>query len=100
MTDVRDVARAYRLLADHGRSGEAYNVGSGVSRRSGDIFEQLRQMHDPQRSYVELFPGRRQDPIVDLTKTKSLIRWRPEIPLAATLRDTLDYWIAVQASGS
>src|SRR5205085_9007597 len=27
-TDVRDVARAYRLLAAHGRRGEIYNVSS------------------------------------------------------------------------
>ena len=26
-TDVRDVVRAYALLAQHGRAGETYNVG-------------------------------------------------------------------------
>jgi GDP-4-dehydro-6-deoxy-D-mannose reductase len=92
MTDVRDIVRAYRLLAEHGRPGEVYNVGSGVSRRSGEIFEQLRQMQDPQRSFVEQAPGRHQDPIVDLAKTQSVIPWRPEMPLPTTLRDTLDYW--------
>jgi GDP-4-dehydro-6-deoxy-D-mannose reductase len=92
MTDVRDVVRAYRLLALHGHPGEAYNVGGGVSLRSGDIFEQLRAMFDPQRSLVELAPGPHQDPIADLTKLRSTIDWRPEIPLATTLRDTLDYW--------
>jgi GDP-4-dehydro-6-deoxy-D-mannose reductase len=92
MTDVRDVVRAYRLLALHGQPGEAYNVGGGVSLRSGDIFEQLRLMHDPQRSFVELAPGRHQDPIADLAKLQSTIDWRPEVPLATTMRDTLDYW--------
>ena len=29
-TDVRDVVRAYRLLAEHGEAGEAYNVCSGT----------------------------------------------------------------------
>src|SRR4029079_17432674 len=35
LTDVRDVVRAYRLLAEHGTPGEVYNVcsGSGVSVR-------------------------------------------------------------------
>ena len=28
-TDVRDVVRAYRLLAEFGLSGEAYNIASG-----------------------------------------------------------------------
>jgi GDP-4-dehydro-6-deoxy-D-mannose reductase len=79
LSDVRDVVRAYRLLAEHGHSGEAYNVGRGVAVRSGDIFHQLRRMHDPQRSYVELSPGPHQDPIADLAKLQSIIPWRPEI---------------------
>ena len=32
-TDVRDVVRAYLLLLDKGRSGEAYNVCSGIEHR-------------------------------------------------------------------
>lgn len=94
MTDVRDVVRAYRLLMLHGQPGETYNVGGGVALRSGDIFEQLRQMYDPARRYVERSPGRQQDPIADLTKLQRTIEWRPEISLEKTLRDTLDYWIA------
>ena len=31
LTDVRDVVRAYRLLAEHGPAGEVYNVCSGAS---------------------------------------------------------------------
>jgi GDP-4-dehydro-6-deoxy-D-mannose reductase len=94
MTDVRDIVRAYRLLAKYGRPGEAYNVGGGVSLRSGDILEQLLEVHGARPSVVERSPGRRQDPIADLTKLQSTIDWRPEIPLAITLRDTLDFWSA------
>ena len=31
-TDVRDVARGYRLLVERGVPGEVYNLGSGVPR--------------------------------------------------------------------
>lgn len=92
MTDVRDVVQAYRLLLRQGRAGEAYNVGGGVSLRSGDIFERLRQMHDPRRPFVEMSPGIRQDPVADLTKLHATIDWRPQFSLETTLRDTLDYW--------
>lgn len=34
---VRDVVRAYILLAERGRAGEAYNVSSGVGRRVDDL---------------------------------------------------------------
>ena len=36
-SDVRDVVRAYRLIAEKGRSGEIYNVGSGKSYYIRDI---------------------------------------------------------------
>src|SRR5262249_44383000 len=32
LTDVRDIARAYLLLMEHGRRAEAYNIASGTSR--------------------------------------------------------------------
>src|SRR5262249_13619955 len=41
-TDVRDVVRAYRLLAQHGQPGETYNLGSGRGVRIADALEQLR----------------------------------------------------------
>src|SRR5690606_35431652 len=34
LSDVRDVVRAYRLLAERGAPGEAYNVGSGTAHRT------------------------------------------------------------------
>lgn len=92
LTDVRDVVRAYRLLVEHGRSGEVYNVGSATSRRSGDLLEQLRAMAGAQRSIVELHPGRKQDPIADITRLVERTGWRAEIPLEQTLADTLAYW--------
>ncbi len=37
VSDVRDVVRAYRLLAEHGTPGEAYNVCSGIGLSVGDL---------------------------------------------------------------
>ena len=42
-TDVRDVVRGYRLLAQHGKAGEIYNLGSG---RGTKIADALRASHD------------------------------------------------------
>ena len=41
-TDVRDVVRGYRLLAQHGRSGEVYNLGSGRGTKLANALEQLK----------------------------------------------------------
>jgi len=92
LTDVRDVVRAYRLLIEHGRRAEVYNVGSGTSRRSGDVLELLRSMAGPDRPIVELQPGYKQDPIARITRLVQLTGWRAEIPLEQTVSDTLAYW--------
>jgi GDP-4-dehydro-6-deoxy-D-mannose reductase len=41
-SDVRDIVRAYRLAAQHGRAGAVYNLGSGISRPIHSIVEGLR----------------------------------------------------------
>ena len=41
LTDVRDVVRAYRLLATSGRAGCAYNVCSGTSTTVGTVLDIL-----------------------------------------------------------
>ena len=92
LSDVRDVVRAYRLLLERGRRGEAYNVGSGTSRRSGDVLELLRNLADPQRPIVELRPGFKQDPISEVTRLVQCTGWRAEIPLETTVSDTLAWW--------
>ncbi len=40
-SDVRDVARAYRLLAEKGRPGEIYNGGAGKACRIRDLLDIL-----------------------------------------------------------
>lgn len=92
LTDVRDVVRAYRLLAGSGRCGITYNVGSGVCRRSGEALELLRRLADPSRAVVELRPGVRQDPIADRTRLTSETGWRPEIDLERTVADVWRHW--------
>lgn len=92
LSDVRDVVRAYRLLVERGRRGEVYNVGSGVSRRSGDVLKLLRSMADPARPVVELHPGFKQDPIADTARILHCTGWRARVPLETTVSDTLTWW--------
>ncbi|MBW2465460.1 MAG: GDP-mannose 4,6-dehydratase [Deltaproteobacteria bacterium] len=42
-SDVRDIVRAYRLLAERGRSGAVYNLGSGQARPISAIVDALRE---------------------------------------------------------
>lgn len=100
LTDVRDVVRAYRLLLEQAPEGTVVNVGSGVPRQTGEVLDRLRAMADPLRPIEELHPVAKQDPIADLGRLRSLVDWRPQVPLDETLRDTLADWRARVAAGN
>ncbi len=95
-TDVRDVVRAYWLLAEKGEGGAVYNVCSGRGRRMGELLELLLAA-SPARVEVRVDPRwlRPSDVPVqvgDPSRLQAATGWRPEIPLDETLRDLLDDW--------
>ncbi|MEZ5177920.1 MAG: GDP-mannose 4,6-dehydratase [Acidimicrobiales bacterium] len=97
-TDVRDVVRAYRLLAEKGEPGQVYNVCSGVDLAVSDLADQLvAQARVPLRLEVDpdllrpvelpVLRGSHQR-LTDATG------WEPEIPISQTLTDLLEDWRA------
>ena len=94
-TDVRDVVRAYRTLAERGEPG-LYNVCSGVSRSARELLIALGEVAgvavdhqiDPAKVRAhEVFEIRgANDHLTTVTG------WRPEISLEQTLSDTLAWW--------
>ncbi len=95
-TDVRDVVRAYRLLALNGVAGEVYNVCSGHAVTIASLAETMAGLLAYHVTLVEdpaLF--RPVDvPVVvgSASKLMDVTGWKPEIPLATTLLDVLEYW--------
>jgi len=97
-TDVRDIVKAYRLLALKGESGEVYNVGSGTSVKIQDILDKLLKLSKAGIS-VEQDPARMRPsdtPVIeaDISKVTKCTGWKPEIPLETTLEDVLNEWRA------
>jgi GDP-4-dehydro-6-deoxy-D-mannose reductase len=94
-TDVRDVVRAYRLLAGHGEEG-TFNVcsGTGVSLREiVGLIERaagvpVRAEQDPGRVRAHEVPEVRGSHERLTTATG----WEPEIPLERTVADALAAW--------
>jgi GDP-4-dehydro-6-deoxy-D-mannose reductase len=96
-TDVRDVVRAYRLLAVRGESG-VYNVCSGHTASARELLEALGRAagvaieHEVDPTLV-----RRHD-VAEIRGDASALRdatgWTPEIPLERTLGDTVAWWRA------
>jgi GDP-4-dehydro-6-deoxy-D-mannose reductase len=95
-TDVRDVARAYRLLGGKGRGGEAYNICSGSAVSVGEALGKMLGMakvpietrQDPDR----LRPSDTPLLLGDNRKLVSETGWKPEHRVEESLRGLLEHW--------
>jgi GDP-4-dehydro-6-deoxy-D-mannose reductase len=101
-TDVRDVVRAYRLLAEAGEPG-VFNVCSG---RSVSAREQVAALAAATGAAIahEVDPGLvRAHEVMEIRGSAARLRdatgWEPEIPLERTLADTVAWWRAEIRAG-
>ena len=96
-TDVRDVVRAYRLLAELGQSGEVYNVcsgrsitiakscsmaGSWLSCKAADVGSDRRGAFSTGAMCPML--------LGDCRALHDLTKWEPQIPPKETIADVLE----------
>lgn len=95
-TDVRDVVRAYALLAQKGIVGETYNVGSGRAVVLRDLLGQIIQQSGAEiRVTVDSKKLRPTEvPVIcaDSSKLRADTGWEPEITLEQTIAETLAFW--------
>ena len=95
-TDVRDVARAYVVLAEQGRAGEIYNVGSGTARSIASVLDALRRLaHADVRVEVDparLRPAEASALVADASRLFHQTGWQPRVPFETTLDDLLQFW--------
>jgi GDP-4-dehydro-6-deoxy-D-mannose reductase len=93
-SDVRDVVRAYRLLAEWGRPGEAYNVASGHDVALSDVAQEIRKrinsalemLVDPELLRPVEMPVSRGS----FEKLHEATGWEPTITMAQSLDDVID----------
>lgn len=96
LTDVRDVVQAYLLLMERGRTGVAYNIGTGTTHAMQEVLDRLLAQS---RRPVEV---RQQASLVRATETRAVradatrlwneTGWTPRFTLDQTLADILAYW--------
>lgn len=103
-TDVRDIVRAYAELAEKGRSGETYNVGSGKAVTIQSILDKICELSSAEIS-VEIDKNRFRPADIpkieaDITKITKDTGWRPEIDIIHSIKDILDYWRTEEGSGN
>jgi GDP-4-dehydro-6-deoxy-D-mannose reductase len=94
-TDVRDVVRGYRLLAERGTPGEIYNLGSGRGTRIAEALDHLRSLAarpiavrvDPARVRPVDLPLL----VADASKLRAATGWEPAYSIERTLADMLEW---------
>lgn len=95
-TDVRDVVRAYRLLIEKAATNTVHNLGCGVSRSGREILGVLHSLSRVHWTIEEeanrIRAGEAWEIVADAGPIRELTGWQPEIDIATTLRDTLDFW--------
>ncbi len=95
-TDVRDIARAWRLAALSGQPGEAYNVCSGrptpIRKILDILLEKTTVEVEIQTDPTLLRTGEIESLYGDSSLFSEATGWQPEIPLEQTLGDLLQWW--------
>jgi GDP-4-dehydro-6-deoxy-D-mannose reductase len=103
-SDVRDVVRAYALLATQGEPGQVYNVGAGQSHAIQELLDTLLAMsqvpievrEDPDRMRPADIP----EVICDAARLRNSTGWQPRFSFEQSLRDILDYWRQEKAAAT
>jgi GDP-4-dehydro-6-deoxy-D-mannose reductase len=94
-TDVRDVVRAYRMLAEAGAPAVA-NVCSGRSWSARDLVAGLARAAGAEIEHVVDPALVRTHEVMEIRGSAARLRadtgWEPAIPLETTLADTVAWW--------
>lgn len=94
---VEDHCRAIDLIIQRGRVGEAYNIGSGVEKSIEEIAEAvLERLGKPKflKTYVEDRLGHDRRYLLDSSKIRTELGWKPAIAFEPGLDETVKWYMA------
>lgn len=95
-THVKDVVRAYRLIAEKGKTGTVYNVGSGTAVSAASILDKLVSMADCEIKVVQDPSRLRPSDTPVICCNHDLLTedtgWTPLYSVDDIVKDTLDYY--------
>ncbi|MDA8221052.1 MULTISPECIES: GDP-mannose 4,6-dehydratase [Desulfosporosinus] len=94
-TDVRDIVRAYRLLAEKGQQGETYNICSGEAKKISDILDLMRAERgnlSVELDESKLRPVENIYSVGDNNKIRTAVTWEPIYSIEDSLKGVLAEW--------
>src|SRR6185437_10460220 len=92
---VDDHCRAIERVLDDGREGETYNVGSGVEASIEEIADLVLDLTGKSASLKTIVPdrpGHDRRYLLDSTKIRGALGWRPEISFDEGMRSTAEWY--------
>jgi len=90
-----DHSAAVDLILREGRTGEDYNIGTGVEKSVEDITDAiLKTLGKPEslKTYVPDRPGHDRRYLLDTAKIRRELGWQPQIPFEEGLRRTIEWY--------
>jgi dTDP-glucose 4,6-dehydratase len=97
---VRDHCRAIELVLEQGRVGETYNVGSGVEKSIEEIADAVLDLTGKPQSLKTIVadrPGHDRRYLLDSTKLRRELGWKPDIAFEDGMRETVEWYGANRA---
>jgi dTDP-glucose 4,6-dehydratase len=94
---VDDHCRAIDLVLEQGRSGETYNVGSGLERSIEEIADLVLELTGKPKSLKRIVPdrpGHDRRYLLDSSKLRSELGWQPEISFEHGLSGAAEWYAA------
>jgi len=102
---VGDHCEALRLVLEHGRAGETYNIGGDCEQRNIDVVKTICHVVDELRpglphgpcenliTYVTDRPGHDRRYAIDAGKIQRELGWKPRHDFASGLRETVQWYL-------
>jgi GDPmannose 4,6-dehydratase len=97
--DVRDAVKAYYELYLYGKPGEIYNISGETTKSIQEVLDYLLSISKIDVSKIKFVDEpkyhRKIDvdlQVVDISKFKEDIKWRPEITFEQLMQDLLNFW--------
>ena len=94
---VRDHCRAIELVLKGGRVGETYNVGSGVEKSIAEIADAVLELTGKPESLKTIVPdrpGHDRRYLLDSSKLRRELGWKPDIAFEDGMQETVDWYAA------
>jgi dTDP-glucose 4,6-dehydratase len=92
---VADHCRAIELVLENGREGQTYNVGSGVEASIEELADRILDLTGRPASLKTIVPdrpGHDRRYLLDSSKLRSELGWKPEWEFESGLRATVEWY--------